>query len=102
MTSPPDPAPTSDDRPPVSGGDAYLALLIREARAVHPELRRFGKRDLLRMAREFAVARELDLRDREARRAAVDVFGDWLRSNYWPSITRRGAPVLAPSWRTHT
>jgi hypothetical protein len=54
------------------------------------------------MAREFAVARELDLRDREARRAAVDVFGDWLRSNYWPSITRRGAPVLAPSWRTHT
>lgn len=100
MTAPPSHTTTPDDRPPVSGGDAHLALLIREARRLFPELRDRGKRELLRMAREFATAAALDQRDRQARQASAEEFGHWLHSNYWPSVSRRPQPNMAAvGWR---
>ncbi|KAB2808350.1 hypothetical protein F9L07_22810 [Pimelobacter simplex] len=72
--------------------------MIRDARRRFPELRTRGKRELLRMAREFEAARELDERDRQARQASADEFGNWLRSNYWPSVSRRPRPNMAPPW----
>jgi hypothetical protein len=49
--------------------------MIREARAQFPELRRYGKRALLAMAREFVSARESDERDRLAHAEAVAAGG---------------------------
>lgn len=75
------------DQPAVSNKqDAELARLIREARALDPALRDVPKTRLLRMAREFAVASEHDLRDRRARALAASEFGGWLRSNYWKCL----------------
>jgi protoporphyrinogen oxidase len=83
------------DQPAVSTRqDAELALLIREARALDPALRKVGKTKLLRMAREFAAAAVLDQRDRQARQASAEEFGDWLRSNYWRAL--RGGIYVAP------
>jgi len=78
------------DEPAVSTSpDAHLALLIRKARALDPALREVGKAKLLRMAREFVQAAELDRRDRQARQVSAEEFGSWLRSNYWSAINRR-------------
>lgn len=79
MSAPPGYVALPDDRPPVSGGDAHLGLLIRKAREADPALREVSKRDLMRMAREFAVAEELDARDRQARQASAEEFGAWAR-----------------------
>ncbi len=81
MSSPPGYTALPDDRYPVSGGNAYLALLVRRARALDPELRKTGWRDLLRMACEFSEATRLDqeqcVRYRDAHAVAVEEFRLW-------------------------
>ncbi|WP_436702166.1 hypothetical protein [Nocardioides sp. BYT-33-1] len=104
MTSPPAFSAPPDEPAVCITPDAHLAFLIREARALDPALRDVGKARLLRMAREFAVARELDLRDREARRAASDEFGAWLRrrGDLIQPRSKRKFRVGEPGWRTRT
>ncbi|MFJ9313764.1 hypothetical protein ACIRN4_06185 [Pimelobacter simplex] len=51
-----------------------------------------------RQAHALLRAYELDQRDRQARQASADEFGNWLRSNYWPSVSRRPRPNMATGW----
>jgi hypothetical protein len=104
MTSPPAYAATTE--PPVehisgervtdlstkSGQERYL---VRELGVTYPQ------------AKALIRAYILDQRDRDARRASAEEFGNWLQSN-WPSLalatfgaTRR-PPVDPHRWRTHS
>lgn len=99
MTFPPGRPPTSEPRVEQISAESDTDLSTRTGQM------RYLVRGLgvtRRQAHALLRAYALDQRDRQARHASAEEFGAWLRSNYWPSVTRRGAPVLAPSWRTHT
>jgi hypothetical protein len=56
-----------------------------------------------RQAQALIRAYALDQRDRQARQASAEEFGHWLRSNYWPSVSRRPQPNMAAvGWRVRS
>ena len=113
MTSPPAYTARPDDRLPVSGGDAYLAHLAREAMRI---LRAEGvqcssRREALRIAREFAEARDADARaamlrraaehrGREARELLVAELQGWIAARRHGRLSAVDQRIGGPNWRT--
>jgi hypothetical protein len=112
--SPPTYTASPDDRLPVSGGDAYLAYLAREALRI---LRAEGvecpsRRDALRIAREFADAREADdraavlrlaaqHRGQEARQVLLAELRGWI-AHRRRKLRASDPSIGGPSWRLTT